>query len=123
MRTKRRTWTRAIEKAKATHWKELLDSAGKGHLWKAASYMRPRESYGSIPPLKRETGEITDNADKAKLFMESFFPKMAPPENEADMELREEIPWVPITEQKINRALQAAKPMKPPGEDGMPMLV
>ncbi|KAG2001218.1 hypothetical protein GB937_010390 [Aspergillus fischeri] len=122
MRKKRRAWTRAIEKAKATHWKEFLDRAGEGHLWRAASYMRPRESYGNIPPLKRETEEIVDNPGKAKLFMETFFPKMAAPENEADMEQREEIPWVPITEQEVHRALQAAKGMKAPGEDGMPML-
>jgi hypothetical protein len=38
MRKKRRAWTRTIEKAKAAHWKEFLDSAGEGHLWKAISY-------------------------------------------------------------------------------------
>lgn len=37
MQTKRRAWTRAIEKAKSHHWKEFLDKAGEGHLWKAAS--------------------------------------------------------------------------------------
>ncbi|GMG17056.1 unnamed protein product [Aspergillus oryzae] len=123
MRTKRRAWTRAIEKAKATHWKDFLDSAGEGHLWKAASYMRPRESYGNIPPLKQDKGETADNTEKARLFMRTFFPRMAPPEDTMEMEQREEIPWTPITEQEVYRALRAAKPMKAPGEDGIPMLV
>lgn len=52
MRAKRRAWTRAIKKVKGTHWKDFLDSAGEGHLWKAASYIRPWEAYGNIPPLK-----------------------------------------------------------------------
>lgn len=104
MRTKRRTWTRAIEKAKGTHWKDFLDSAGEGHLWKAASYMRPREAYSNIPPLKQGTEEIVDNTEKAGLFMETFFPRMALPENTAEMEQREEILWAPITEEEAHRA-------------------
>jgi hypothetical protein len=123
LRKKRRAWTRAIEKAKAGHWKEFLDSAGEGHLWKATAYTPTRESYTSIPPLRRETEEITDQAEKAKLLMETFFPRMAQPEDEAHLEQREEIPWVPITKEEVHRALQAAKPMKAPGEDGLPTLV
>jgi hypothetical protein len=123
MHKKRRTWTRTIEKAKTAHWKEFLDSAGEGHLWKAISYTRARESYASIPPLRRETEEITDHTEKAKLLMETFFPNMAQPEDVAHTEKREEIPWVRLTEEEVHRALQAAKPMKAPGEDGLPMLV
>ncbi|THC94016.1 hypothetical protein EYZ11_006525 [Aspergillus tanneri] len=123
MRQKRRAWTRTIEKAKAAHWKEFLDSTGEGYLWKAISYTRARESYTSIPPLRRGTEEIQDYAEKAKLLIETFFPNMAQPEDEAHTEQREEIPWVPITEEEVHRALQAAKPMKAPGEDRLPMLV
>ncbi|KEY84146.1 hypothetical protein BA78_6132, partial [Aspergillus fumigatus] len=68
MRQKRREWTRTVEKAKATHWKQFLDEAKEGQLWKAATYMRPRESYASIPSLKVGAGEISDNKDKAKAF-------------------------------------------------------
>jgi hypothetical protein len=84
-------WTRTIEKVKSQHWKEFLDKAGEGHLWKAASYMKPRESYGCIPPLKDGTNEVVDNACKAKMFMDSFFPKMAAPEAMEDPEPNEEI--------------------------------
>jgi hypothetical protein len=55
--------------------------------------------------------------------METFFPRIALPENNMEMEQREEIPWAPITKQEVYRALQATKPMKAPGEDGIPMLV
>jgi hypothetical protein len=55
--------------------------------------------------------------------METFFPNMAQPDDEAHTEQREEIPWAPLTEEEVHRALQAAKPMKAPGEDGLPMLV
>ncbi|KAF4233525.1 hypothetical protein CNMCM6805_009182 [Aspergillus fumigatiaffinis] len=55
MRQKRREWTRTIEKAKATHWKEFLD-AKEGHLWKAATYMRLRDQYSNIPTLRPRRG-------------------------------------------------------------------
>jgi hypothetical protein len=32
---------KAFKKAKATHWKEFLDKAGEGQLWKVATYMHP----------------------------------------------------------------------------------
>jgi hypothetical protein len=111
MRRKCRAWTRTIGKTKAAHWKEFPDSAGDGHLWKEISYKRARESYASIPPLRRETQEITDHAEKARLLMETFFPNMVQPEDGTHTEHREEIPWIPITEGEVRRALQAAKPM------------
>jgi hypothetical protein len=36
MQEKRRAWTRAIETAKASHWRQFLDEAGEGKPWKAA---------------------------------------------------------------------------------------
>jgi hypothetical protein len=61
MRLKRRQWTRAIEKAKTGHWKEFLNKADEGPLWKAATYMRPRDAYMSIPALKVGTEKATSN--------------------------------------------------------------
>jgi hypothetical protein len=52
MRQKRRAWTQTIEKAKTSHWRQFLDEAGEGKLWKSATYMRPRDSWGCIPALK-----------------------------------------------------------------------
>jgi hypothetical protein len=55
MKTKRREWTRTIEKAKAAHWKDFLDAASAGTLWKAAAYLGPRENYANMPTLKTES--------------------------------------------------------------------
>jgi hypothetical protein len=98
MRTKRREWTRTIERAKATHWKEFLDQAGSGNLWKAARYMEPGDNYANIPPLVIGQTELTENKDKAKALMESFFPQTAEPAQETPTSHREETSWEPITE-------------------------
>ncbi len=120
---KRSEWTRTIEKAKAIHWKEFLDRASEGRLWKAASYMGPRESYSSIPALKVGSEEVSDNESKARILMESFFPQMADAEEEMITPQREEIHWEPITEQEIFKALRIVKATTAPGEDGIPTLV
>lgn len=72
MRQKRWAWTRAIECAKISHWKQFLDEAGEGKLWKAATYMKPRESWGCIPSLVVSPNELTSNEDKAEAVMEAF---------------------------------------------------
>ncbi|KAI9035202.1 reverse transcriptase family protein [Aspergillus affinis] len=100
MRQKRREWTRTIEKVKATHWKEFLGKAQEGHLWKTATYMRPRDPYTNIPPLQ-----------------------MADAEEETIIPCQEEIEWEPISELEIYRSLKAAKGTTAPGEDGIPTLV
>ena len=66
MRQARRAWTRTIEKAKTSHWKQFLDEAGEGKLWKAATYMKPRVSWGCIPALKVGDVELVDNVEKAQ---------------------------------------------------------
>jgi len=123
MRRKRREWTRSIEKAKSVHWKEFLDKADEGHLWKTASYMSPRNDYANIPTLEVDSEEFTDNHDKARIFLESFFPKMADPSEETLPQQRGEISWEPINEREISKALKAAKGTTAPGEDGLQTLV
>lgn len=39
MQQKHWEWTRTVEKAKATHYKQFLDEAKEGQLWKVAMYM------------------------------------------------------------------------------------
>jgi hypothetical protein len=85
--------------------------------------MKPRESYGCIPPLKNGTDEVVDNQCKAKVFMDTFFPKMATLETIENTPPKEEIRWEPITKEEIQRALQRMKAMKAPGEDEIPTLV
>ncbi|KAI2812362.1 hypothetical protein CBS115989_10532 [Aspergillus niger] len=123
MRQKRRTWTRAIEKAKTAHWKQFLDRTGERRLWKAATYMRPRESWSSVPALKVDNRSVTGNQEKAEAFMNTFFPMMAPAQEETPTRIPAELPWQPITELEVYRSLQAAKSSTAPGEDGLPMLI
>ncbi|KAI3093180.1 hypothetical protein CBS147333_10127 [Penicillium roqueforti] len=123
MRQSRRAWTRTIEKAKTSHWKQFLDEAGEGKLWKAATYMKPRDSWGCIPALKVGDRELVDNAEKAQAFMGSFFPSMAPAQEEAPPHTPTEIRWHPISEVEVYRSLKAAKGTTAPGEDGLPTLI
>src|ERR1700712_2277321 len=123
MSTKRRVWTRTIGKVKATHWKEFLDTASAGNLWKAAKYMGPRDNYANIPPLIVGEHEIAENNEKAQILLESFFPKMADPIIEDITPTKEEITWDPITGLEIERALKAARGNTAPGEDNLPTLV
>jgi hypothetical protein len=39
MRTRRREWTRAIQRTKAIHWNEFLDKASSRTVWKATPYL------------------------------------------------------------------------------------
>ena len=121
---KRREWTRTIERAKRSHWKEFLDKARSSTtLWKAATFMKPRDHYANVPPLSIGDTEVHDNADKARIFLESFFPRMDEPEDEPEGASKEELGWQPLTEVEIERALKAANGKKAPGVDGLPMLV
>ena len=123
MQQKRRAWTRTIEKAKASHWKQFLDEAGEGKLWKAATYMKPREAWGCIPALHVGTNELTENEDKAQAFLDAFFPEMDKPHERPPTQAPLELPWQPITELEIQRSLKAAKGSTAPGDDDLPMLV
>ena len=126
MRRKRREWTRNIEKAKKKHWREFLEQASSGDsLWKAAKYAKPTNNYATIPPLKVADMEYTTNDDKARIFLESFFPHRDTETSQQSHRRsnRQELPWKPITEQEIARVLLKAKRNKAPGIDGLPMLV
>ncbi|KAI2734534.1 hypothetical protein DTO013E5_9920 [Penicillium roqueforti] len=123
MQQKRRIWTRTIEKVKASHWKQFLDEAGEGKLWKAAIYTKPREAWGCIPALHVATNELTENKEKAQAFLDAFFPKMDEPDEDSLIRAPLELPWQPITELEIQRSLKSAKGSTAPGEDGVPTLV
>jgi ribonuclease HI len=123
MQQKRRAWTRTIEKVKKSHWKQFLDGAGEGTLWKAATYMKPRETWGCVPALHIDSNELVENEDKARAFLDTFFPKMDQPHEDPSAQAPLELPWPPITELEIQRSLKAAKSSTAPGEDGLPTLV
>ncbi|KAI2734742.1 hypothetical protein CBS147339_9742 [Penicillium roqueforti] len=101
MQQKRRAWTRTIEKAKSSHWKQFLDEAA----------------------LRVGSEDCTQNKDKARAFMDAFFPTMNTPEISPPSATETELQWHPITEVEIERSLKAAKGNTAPGEDHLPMLV
>ena len=92
MHQKQQTWTRTIEKTKTSHWQQFLDEAGEGKLWKAATYMKPRDSWGCIPALRVGDQEVTNNQEKAQAFIDSFFPIMALAERESSTEPPAKLP-------------------------------
>lgn len=122
MRIKRRAWTRMIETVKAAHWKDFLDQANSRTVWRTKPYLERRDDYANIPALKSGDREVTDNEDKARVLMESFFPPNEPPPPEFIVPPKE-IPWEPITEMEITNTLRRAKKRTAPGADGLPMLV
>ena len=100
-----------------------MNEAGEGHLWKAATYTKPRDSWGCTPALKVGDRELADNKEKAQAFMDSFFPPMAPAEDETLTNSPSELSWEPISEVEVYRSLKVAKSSTAPGEDGLPTLV
>lgn len=92
MQQKRRTWTRTIEKAKKSHWKQFLDTAGEGMLWKAATYMKPREAWCCVPALRVGSHDLLENEDKAAAFIDCFFPKVDEPEEDPLIQAPLELP-------------------------------
>ncbi|KAF4232330.1 hypothetical protein CNMCM8980_004911 [Aspergillus fumigatiaffinis] len=88
---------KAIEKVKSTTGKAFLDKAGEEHLWKAATHMRPRDSYAGTPPLQVGDEEIEKN--------------------------EEEISWAPVTKREVLKAVKRTKENKAPGEGVPPILV
>lgn len=122
MHTRRRAWTRSIEKAKATHWKEFLNQASSQTVWKTTPYLNRQDAYTGVPPLQVSNREITDNHEKAEVLMRTFFPTMEQPATENIVPL-EEIPWEPITAAEVEKVVKRAKKNTAPGEDEIPTLV
>lgn len=90
-------------------------------MWKAATYMEPRDSWGCItalPTFKVGERELADN----QAFMDSFFPPMAPAQEELLTNAPVEIQWHPISELKTYRSLKATRSSTAPDEDGVPCL-
>lgn len=87
---------RTIRKANAVYWKEYLDKAGEGHLWKVVICIRPRDDYATIPALIISSKKVVDNEVQAKAFLDSFFLKMA--DADADIDTVLECPGLLVEE-------------------------
>jgi hypothetical protein len=121
MHSKRRAWTRAIERAKSSHWKEFLDQASSQTVLKTTAYLERQDNYACIPTLQSGDIEYTDNPGKARALLECSFPIIQQVVPEMIVS-QEEIPWDPITEQGLADDLKRAKKTKAPGYDGLPSM-
>ena len=94
-------------------------------LWRLASWAKSRgnEAPRVTPAIQHPTTqhEITEPADKADLFRDTFFP--TPPEADLrdiqDAEHSGQIELPPITEKEVKDAVRAASPLKAPGPDSI----
>jgi ribonuclease HI len=73
--------------------------------------------------LQVDSNILVENEDKARAFLDTFFPEMDQPHEDPPVETPLELPWPPITELEVHRCLKAAKSSTAPGEDGLPTLV
>ncbi|GFF97067.1 hypothetical protein IFM47457_11206 [Aspergillus lentulus] len=90
---------------------------------KATTYIKPQETWGSVPSLQVSYNKLVDNEDKARVFLDTFFPKMDEPNNNPPTQAPLELLWPLITELEIKRALKAAKSSTAPGKDSLLTLV
>jgi hypothetical protein len=88
----------------------------------AATYMKPKASWGCVPALQAGPTQLIDNEDKSRTSLESFFPELNPPDPYPSEATEQELPWEAITELGIQRSLSAAKGTTAPGQDCLPML-
>lgn len=84
--------------------------------------MRRNDVSVNLLPLRVSDHEVTDNHEKARVLLETFFPSTTHPPPECIVP-HKEIPWEPITERAITETLQRMKKRTAPGEDGIPTLV
>jgi ribonuclease HI len=114
----------AIRKQKKKHWDEFL--ADNDNIWTAAKYLKAgNEAFGKIPQLNRTDGTTTaDHKEQAEELLATFFPPL--PSNiddEGTRPQRAPVEMPPITLEEVERQLQAAKPWKAAGDDGLPAMV
>lgn len=114
----------AIRAKKKHHWQKFLEEPN--HIWKAARYLKSRDSaFGNVPVLIEEGREIEEDKDKAKAFLKTFFPPTpdgwTTVEPEHQVSLIQENPDLSMDE--IEEAVARVKPWKAPGVDGLPNIV
>ena len=122
MQSKRRKWTRIIEKAKVSHWRDFLDQASSRTVWKATPYLERQNNCACIPALRVGDNEYADNVGKAQALMECFFTTTLQPSLEMIV-APNEIAWEPITKEEVASALHKAKKNTAPGQDGLPTVI
>jgi len=135
VRLARRLYMDEIDRRKRQHWSEFLDD--RHNVWKAYAYAKASKGRRSIPSLKVEGDEVSDDAGKATAFLRSFFPIPPPPQSEevgvlksliakkrssriyeqAGKKAPARIKCSKLTTEEVKAAIMQAKPDKAPGRD------
>lgn len=119
----RRRFHTAVRDKKRQHWQCFLEEPD--NIWKAARYLRPREStFGNIPILVDNQVEVEDNKDKAEVLLRTFFPPTPDGWGTAGSQHSSLVRDNPdVTVEEIGYAVHRIKPWKAPGTDGLPHVV
>lgn len=124
-----RNFAKAIEKAKADHWKEWMEHISGDDLWNIHRYMKVDPTdYGChhIPNLRNPNGTFTTtNADKASSLANMFFPPECP-QDQNKHHFKEHNPprannskFPTFSPQHIINTLAKLNPFKAPGPSGI----
>ena len=123
----------AILAAKRQHWTTYLEELTAEGIWGANRYLREPVGDGGSPriPTLRVKGadgteaKVSDNNEKAKVFVEAFFPPPPPHSSVPDnYSYPAPLPDPPqLTEERIHEQLRRLSPYKAPGPDGIPNVV
>jgi ribonuclease HI len=123
----------AILLAKRSHWANYLEEMSANDIWTVNKYLREPVGDGGcprIPTLKvvdangNET-KVSDNKEKACLFVKTFFPPPPPSSSVPEgYEYPVPLPDPPqLTEERIENQIRKLSPYKAPGPRGVPNVV
>ena len=128
------TLSSKIEETKKKHWTDWLKEATPRDIYIANKYLNAEPTdYSSsrIPDLKVKTGPtdsdkivISENSDKAKELISTFFPPPPPTPNIPNFVYPEPLKHKGrFTRDDICSTIKKLKPFKAPGEDGIQNIV
>jgi ribonuclease HI/endonuclease/exonuclease/phosphatase family metal-dependent hydrolase len=123
----------AIVQAKRQHWTNYLEEITAADIWTANKFIKEPVGDGGCPRIptlkaKNDLGDdisISNNNDKAKIFVKTFFPPPPPVPDDFDQyAYPEPLPDPsPITEEQVQRHIAKLSPYKAHGPDGIPNVV
>ena len=129
-RDKCKNLARAIETAKATHWKEWIEQISGHDLWTVNKYMGALPTdFGCkrIPHLNRPNDTKTKTSEeKAERLAQVFFPEPKEPPNLTPQFDERDPPRAPptqfsvFTNERVEATLRKVSPFKAPGQSGIP---
>jgi hypothetical protein len=130
-RQQRNRYKEEIKRTKAAHWAEWLEEADEKSVW-IANKVVTGQIYGGattkVPALKRSNNNRQeasgDNAVKAHIFKESFFPVPDASAVPAEDDYPEPaFHFQSVTSQQVHKVLARTNAYKAPGPSGIPNIL